>query len=109
MRPATNAWLATRQDLRPNSPFDMPEYRLATNTTAVRETWAAEESVARAQQAADGSDQFVRVTLTFATVSFLAAMSTKFAYPNHLVMIALGPLLFLYAVGHLAHLRVLFK
>jgi hypothetical protein len=98
-----------RPDARPNSPFDVREYRLATDMIAARETSRAEESFARAQQAADESDQFVRVTLTFATVSFLAAMSTKFAYPNHLIMIALGMLLFLYAAVHLAHLRVLLK
>jgi hypothetical protein len=109
MRPAMNAWLAMSGDARPNSPFDLPEYRLATDVTATRETSRADEAFTRAQRAGDESDQFVRVTLTFATVSFLAAMSTKFAYPNHLIMIVLSVLLFLYAAGHLTQLHVLFK
>lgn len=109
MRPAMHAWLAMPEDARPNSPFDLPEYRLATDVAAARETARAEEIFTQAQRAGDESDQFVRVTLTFATVSFLAAMSTKFAYPNHLIMIVVSALLFLYAAAHLAYLHVLFK
>jgi hypothetical protein len=107
MRPAMKAWLALPPRARPDSPFEMPEYRLATNATASLETSRADQDFLHAQQAANESDQFVRVTLVFATVSFLAAMSTKFVYPRHLIVIALGTMIFIYGVFHLTRLHVL--
>ncbi|HTJ26796.1 MAG TPA: hypothetical protein VMA36_11605 [Candidatus Limnocylindria bacterium] len=105
MRPAMNAWLALKPGARPNSPLAMPEYKLATDADAQRETALAEGLFARAEEAGALSDRFVKATVTFATVSFLAAMSTKFFYPLHLVMIVLSAAIFLYGLVHIAQLR----
>lgn len=105
MQPAMKAWLATKPDARPSSPFVMPEYRLASDAVAKRESATADDDFTQAQNAGALSDAFVRGTVTFATVSFLAAMSTKFRYPFHLIMIVLSALIFAYGLWHLTKLR----
>jgi hypothetical protein len=105
MRPAMEAWLALKPSARPDSPFAMPQYKLATNEAADRENAIAQQLFDRAEHAGAASDDFVRATVAFATVSFLAAMSVKFFYPLHIVMIVLGAVIFVYGLVHVFQLQ----
>jgi hypothetical protein len=100
VRPAMDAWLALKPSARPNSPFAMPQYKLATDVAAEREDAIAQQLFDRAEHAGTTSDDFVRSTIAFATVSFLAAMSVKFFYPLHIIVIALGVVFFVYGFVH---------
>ena len=44
------------------------------------------------------------LTVVFASVSFLAGMSTKMAYPRHAVVVVVGFAGFLYGIGRMVSL-----
>ncbi|HTA38476.1 MAG TPA: hypothetical protein VK760_05350 [Candidatus Acidoferrales bacterium] len=93
MKVAVDAWIATKprtNPAAPPSPFAMPEYRLATSREAERLNASASESFLKATAANENGDQYVRLTVIFAAVSFLAGISTRFFYPNHLIVVVLG-------------------
>jgi hypothetical protein len=107
MRPAVAAWIATKplkNASAPSSPFVMPQYRLAARVRAHVAEKAANASVERAHTATAHSDAFLLLTVIFATVSFLAAMSTKMVFPRHLIMIGLGCVGLIYGAVRLASL-----
>jgi hypothetical protein len=93
MRRAVDAWVATKpltNPSAPSSPFAMPEYELKTTQEAARLNALASERFATASEANELGDQYVRLTVIFAAVSFLAGISTRFFFPNHLIVVVLG-------------------
>ena len=93
MKRAVNAWLATKpreNPAAPSSPFAMPQYHLLTGAQAARLNALAAASFEAATNANERSDAYVRLTVIFAAVSFLAGISTKFRFPSHIVIVIAG-------------------
>jgi hypothetical protein len=110
MRPAMNAWLATKPLTNrnaPASPFSMPQYSLRTNAEMRQYEARAAASFAAAQDAARHADDFLLLTVVFAGVSFLAGMSTKMTYPRHAIVVGVGSLALIYGVVRLIRLPFL--
>ncbi len=85
MKPAVDAWLATRPLLNPGaprSPFVMKEYRLSTDDEARQFDHSRLENMNAAQIANKHSDRYVLMTVPFAIVSLLCGLSTKFRSPQ---------------------------
>jgi hypothetical protein len=77
---AVDAWIATRPRLNANAPptpFAMPEYQLAAAKESKRLDQQAESSAANARDANQRSDNYVLMTIMFATVLFFAGISSK--------------------------------
>ena len=90
-RPAFESWKKTDPLNNPNAPagpFIMPEYRSAKSEEAAKLGEQATEAFERGNQAREHSDQYVRVTVTLATVLLLMAISQRFK--THGVRIALA-------------------
>jgi hypothetical protein len=93
MKRAVDAWIATRPLKNPSapaSPFAMPQYRLKTTEEAARLNALATASFDSAASSNEIGDEYVRLTVIFAAVSFLAGISTKFIFPNHIVVVVIG-------------------
>jgi len=93
MQPAFRAWMATHpltNPAAPSSPFVMPQYRVREAAEGEEFQKRAESSFAAAQSASDAADDYVRLTVFFAAVSFLAGISTRFPYPSHAVVVGVG-------------------
>jgi hypothetical protein len=93
MKRAVVAWIATKPLLNPNAPptpFAMPQYHLATQAEADRLSALASASFKAATEANEIGDSYVRLTVIFAAVLFLAGVSTKFVFPYHIVVIVAG-------------------
>jgi hypothetical protein len=79
-KPAVEAWLATRPRSNadaPPTPFAMPEYKVAAAAEATRLEQQAEQQSATARRANQRSDNYVLMTIVFATVLFFAGISSK--------------------------------
>jgi hypothetical protein len=77
---AVDAWVATRPGTNadaPATPFAMKEYRLAATAQADRLERKAERSASEARTANQRSDNYVLMTIVFATVLFFAGISSK--------------------------------
>jgi hypothetical protein len=110
MRPAMDAWLATKplkNPKAPSSPFAMPQYTLRANSEARKFNAQASAEFDQAQTAAEHADRFLLLTVVFAGVSFLAGMSTKMQFPRHAVVVAVGILALIYGLIRLAELPFL--
>jgi hypothetical protein len=110
MRPAMDAWLATKpftNPKAPSSPFVMPQYTLRTRAMAQQDEAQAANSFKAAVEANRHADDFLLLTVIFAAVSFLAGMSTKMVYPRHAIVIALGLVALFYGLVRLAALPFL--
>jgi hypothetical protein len=93
MKRAVDAWIATKpltNPAAPSSPFAMPQYELKTTQEAERLNALSSERFVEATQSNERGDQYVRLTVIFAAVSFLAGISTRFVFPNHLIVVVLG-------------------
>lgn len=93
MRRAVDAWLATRplkNPAAPSTPFAMPAYRLHENEESARLSTLASSTFQAATRSSEIGDAFVRLTVIFAAVSFLAGISTKLVSPNHVFIIVTG-------------------
>ena len=80
-RPAFESWKKTDPLNNPNAPagpFFMSEYRSAKSEEAAKLSEQATETFERGNQAREHSDQYVRVTVTLATVLLLMAISQRF-------------------------------
>ena len=80
-RPAVRAWLATNplhNSRAPASPFSMPQYRLAATTAANSLRRAAEERTNAALNANQNSDNYVLLTVLFASTLLFAGLAPKF-------------------------------
>jgi hypothetical protein len=101
---AVKAWIATRplrNPRAPSSPFVMPQYRLRTDAEANRIGALADASFRAAQEANHHGEDFLLLTVIFAAVSFMAGISTKMVFPNHLVVVAVGSIALIYGIVRL--------
>jgi hypothetical protein len=83
LKVATDAWLATDPLNDPNappSPFDMLEYRLPEQDTAEQKNQLAEARFADAAEADEYADDYVLLTVIFATVLFFSGIAGKFQW-----------------------------
>jgi hypothetical protein len=83
LKAATNAWLATDPLNNPNakaSPFDMPEYRLPEQDAAEQSDRLSTNKFEAAGQADEHADNYVLLTVIFATVLFFSGISGKFQW-----------------------------
>ncbi len=77
---AVDAWVKTEPRLNPDAPavpFVMPQYRLKASEEAARLERRAEAQSAEARTANQRSDNYVLMTIMFATVLFFAGISSK--------------------------------
>ncbi len=77
---AVDAWVATQPRINPDAaptPFVMPEYVVAASVEAQRLEQLAEDQAANARRANQRSDNYVVMTIAFATVLFFAGISSK--------------------------------
>jgi hypothetical protein len=77
---AVDAWVATHPRINPEAPptpFVMPEYQLAEADKAADLEQVAEDQAAHARAANQRSDNYVLMTIMFATVLFFAGISSK--------------------------------
>jgi hypothetical protein len=77
---AVDAWIATQPRLDPDAPptpFAMSEYVLADDQAAERLERQADAQAAAAREANQRSDNYVLMTIMFATVLFFAGISSK--------------------------------
>ena len=68
----------------------MPQYKLKTTQEAARLNALSAERFQEASESNELGDRYVRLTVIFAAVSFLAGISTRFFFPNHLIVVVLG-------------------
>jgi hypothetical protein len=98
MKPAVEAWIATeplKNPEAPSSPFAMAEYTSAAQDEADRLLGVAEQSLQDAQAANQNSDNYVLLTVMFASVLFFGGISTKFdMFKIRSALIAFGILIF---------------
>jgi hypothetical protein len=79
-RPAFEAWVATeprRNPEAPPTPFAMPEYRLAAERQARELAVLADRRGTQARAANQQGDDYVLMTVLFASVLFFSGISTK--------------------------------
>ncbi len=107
MRIAMDAWLAThpmKNPKAPTSPFVMPEYNRLMQSGTTQEEAVATADFNAALNAHRNADDFTLLTVVFATVSFLAGVSTKLVFPRHAIIVALGILALVYGIARLGFL-----
>lgn len=83
LKAATNAWLATDPLTNPDappSPFDMPEYRLPEQDTAEEMHQLSIQKFTKAGEADEYADNYVLLTVIFATVLFFSGIAGKFQW-----------------------------
>ncbi len=99
---ASEAWLALEplnDPESPPSPFDMPEYLLPEAEESEQMRRQADELFARASAANQTSDNYVLLTVIFASVLFFGGISGKFrTRAIDLAMLAIATLVFLAGV-----------
>ena len=98
-RPAFEAWMATNPRSNPNAPntpFEMPEYRLAEAERARELNAVAGRRARTAEDAIQRSDDYMLAVVLFATSLFFAGISAKFRSPRHReVLVGVGAVSFL--------------
>ena len=107
MKPAMKAWLAAKpltNPAAPSTPFVMPQYALPASKLSHDYRQQALEDFKKAEAATRHSDDFLLLTVIFAGVSFLAGISTKMAFPRHLIIVGLGILVTMYGLVRLVEL-----
>jgi hypothetical protein len=83
LKAATDAWLAEdplNNPDAPSSPFDMPEYRLSEQDAAEQSDQLSVRKFGDAGQADEHADNYVLLTVIFATVLFFSGISGKFQW-----------------------------
>jgi hypothetical protein len=81
MKPAVQAWIATEPLINPDapsSPFAMAEYTSTAQDESDRLLTVAEQKLSEAEHANQTSDNYVLLTVMFASVLFFGGISTKF-------------------------------
>ena len=99
-RTAVEAWLKTNPQSNRNaplSPFAMRQYRLKADDDSTAAGNRAETLLAKAVQSNETSDQYVFLTVLFASATFLGGVAMKARYPWHLVLTIVGAALFLFS------------
>jgi hypothetical protein len=98
-RPAFESWKKTDPLNNPDAPpgpFFMPEYRSAKSEEAAKLSEQATQTFEQGDQAREHSDQYVRVTVTLATVLLLMAISQRFKVQGVRVALAVVAMLLLF-------------
>ena len=99
MKTAMDAWLATTPLKDPNaplSPFAMPEYKSAAQDESDRLLEVAAQKLQEAADANQRSDNYVLLTVMFASVLFFGGVSTKFdSFRIRAAMIAFAIIIFI--------------
>lgn len=105
-KPAVDAWIATRpleSPSAPQTPFAMPQYRLAASDEAQRLEEEAARQSAEATEDIDRAETYVLCVVLFAVALFFAGMSTRLrAGTARTAVLVLGCAIFLGAVVWLA-------
>jgi hypothetical protein len=108
MKPALEAWLKLdplTNPAAPPSPFRMAEYAQAETVEVARQAELATKAMAATGEARRNSDNYVLLTVVFASVLFFGGIARAFdSRPLRIVLAALAVLLFL---GTLAALTTL--
>lgn len=110
MQRAVAAWLKTdpmHNARAPKSPFGMPQYSSKESNAAGQDERSAHENFDEAQLANRHADDFLLLTVIFASASFLAGMSTKMVFPRHLVVVAVSLVALVYGLARLVGLPFL--
>jgi hypothetical protein len=104
-RVAFYAWLATDPFTNPNAPpgpQSMPQYHPTGQALSRVLDTQADAYYAQGENAAQTSDNYVRVTVILASVLFLVGISTQFPFRGvRYGLIAVGTLLLLFACQQL--------
>jgi hypothetical protein len=106
LKPAVDAWIATRPLQNPNAPLTpvaMPQYELAARAEAEKLEAEAEGWSAKARTNVQRATNYVLGVVLFAAALFFAGMSAKLRTRRlRVVLLSLGMALFLGTVGWLA-------
>ena len=98
MKAAVEAWKATQPLINPDapaSPFEMKEYKSKNRQNAQSLEKTAQKYTAKAQGAIEHADNYILLTVLFASVLFFAGISTKFGtWRIRVVLLSLGGLVF---------------
>jgi hypothetical protein len=102
-KPAVHAWLAERPLTNPDAPltpFATPEYSLAEDERAAQLERDAESFAADARAANQHGDNYVLMTILFATVLFFAGISSKMdTFRARVFLLGCAVVVFLVASG----------
>ena len=105
-KPAVDAWVATKPLKNPRAPltpFAMPQYRLAEQTTSNLLQDDAEQWAARARAYVQRSTNYVLGVVLFAAALFFAGMSAKLPSRRiRIVLLCLGVAVFVGSVAWIA-------
>jgi hypothetical protein len=103
---ATDAWLATNPFQNPQAPphpFVMEEYSLEPEREAKRLSEESAQKFDEARQANQNSDNYVMLTVLFASVMFFGGISTQFETLRYRIMLlVIGGIVLSVALGRLA-------
>ena len=109
-KPAFAAWLATKPLTNPNAPetpFAMPQYRLAANTEADRLDGAAAVDSDKAKDANERANDYMLAVVLFASALFFAGLSTKLeSSGQRSAVLVFGCVLFVGTLVYLATLPI---
>ncbi len=109
-RTAFNAWMATNPETNPDAPPGptyMPEYKQPQAVAAAALNHKADQLYADGSTDGSRSDDYVRITVYFATVLFLVAISGHFRVRSARIgLIAVGVGILVFSVIQLASLPV---
>jgi hypothetical protein len=98
MKVATEAWIETQPLINPDAPatpFDMTEYQLAAQSEADSLLKEALDHLDDAHKANERSDQYILLTVLFASVLFFGGISTKFnSIKIQISLVVFGSLIF---------------
>ncbi|MBD3318017.1 MAG: hypothetical protein GF344_19715 [Chitinivibrionales bacterium] len=96
LKKATEAWMRTdpfEDPDAPSSPFSMPEYQVTEQREAMELTEEAAESFDKARHANQTGDNYILLTVLFASVLFFSGVAPKFrAFRLRVAMLTLGGL-----------------
>ena len=102
LKSATEAWLKTKPLKNPNappSPFRTKEYSIKEQQETQKLLKEAEQSFNEAKDANQTGDNYILLTVLFASVLFFAGVGTKFQlYTLKVVMLSFGTVIYLTAL-----------
>ncbi|MCF6154007.1 MAG: hypothetical protein E3K36_01905 [Candidatus Brocadia sp.] len=103
LKRATDAWLATKpfqNSQAPLHPFVTEEYRLELEQEAKRLREESDQKFEEARQANQNSDNYIMLTVLFASAMFFGGVSTQFKNRNfRIAMLVIGALILCAALG----------
>jgi len=110
MQKAVAAWIKTdplHNARAPKSPLNMAQYSSKDTQLAAQDERDANENFRAAQVANRHADDFLLLTVIFASASFLAGISTKMLFPRHLVIVAISLIALIYGLARMIGLPFL--